>query len=52
MCLIDELNSKMMDEDFFLADIATTHPILKDKKYFQQLVLSKAKSISYQVHRT
>ena len=43
MCLIDELNSKMMGEDFCLADSATTHTILKDKKYFQQLILSKAK---------
>jgi hypothetical protein len=43
MCLIDELNSKMMGEDFCLANNATTHTILKDKKYFQQLILSKAK---------
>ena len=31
-----------MGEDFCLADSATTHTILKDKKYFQQLSLSKA----------
>ena len=43
MCLIDELNSKMMGEDFCLAKNATTHTILKDKKYFQQLILRKAK---------
>jgi hypothetical protein len=28
---------------FFLANSATTHTILKDKKYFQQLILRKAK---------
>ena len=33
----------MMGEDFCLADSATMHTILKDKKYFQQLILSKAK---------
>ena len=32
-----------MGEDFCLADGAITHTILKDKKYFQQLTLSKAK---------
>ena len=32
-----------MGEDFCLADSATMHTILKDKKYFQQLILSKAK---------
>ena len=42
MSLIDGFNSKMMGEDFFLADRAITHTILKDKKYFQQLSLSKA----------
>jgi hypothetical protein len=31
----------MTGEDFCLADNATTHTILKDKKYFQQLSLSK-----------
>ena len=41
MSLIDGFNSKMMGEDFCLADSATTHTILKDKKYFQQLSLSK-----------
>jgi hypothetical protein len=40
--LIDGFNSKMMGKDFCLADSATTHTILKDKKYFQQLSLSKA----------
>ena len=43
MGFIDEFISKMMGEDFCLADSATTHTILKDKKYFQQLILSKAK---------
>jgi hypothetical protein len=42
MSLIDGFNSKMMGEDFCLADSATTHTIFKDKKYFQQLSLSKA----------
>ena len=32
-----------MGEDFCLADGTITHTILKDKKYFQQLTLSKAK---------
>ena len=41
MSLIDGFNSKMMGKDFCLADSATTHTILKDKKYFQQLSLSK-----------
>jgi hypothetical protein len=52
MSFIDEFISKMMGEYFCLADSATTHTILKDKKYFQQLILSKLKSITYQVHRT
>jgi hypothetical protein len=42
MSLIDGFNSNMMGEDFCLADSTTTHTILKDKKYFQQLSLSKA----------
>ncbi len=42
MSLIDRFNSKMIGEDFCLADSATTHTIFKDKKYFQQLSLSKA----------
>ena len=29
-------------ENFCLADSATTHTILKDKKYFQSLILCKA----------
>ena len=40
---IDEYNSKMIGEDLCLADSATTHTILKDKKYFQSLVLIKAR---------
>ena len=32
----------MIGKDFCLADSATTHTILKDKKYFQQLSLRKA----------
>lgn len=39
----DEYNSKMIGEIFSLADSATTHTILKDKKYFQSLTLIKAK---------
>ena len=42
MSLIDGFNSKMMGEDFCLVDSATTYTIFKDKKYFQQLSLSKA----------
>ncbi|KAL4639000.1 hypothetical protein ACB092_03G186400 [Castanea dentata] len=33
----------MIGEDFCLADSATTHTILKDKKYFQSLTLIKAR---------
>ena len=36
-------NSKMIEEDFCLADSATTHTILKNKKYFQNLTLIKSK---------
>ena len=32
----------MTSKDFCLADNATTHTILKDKKYFQSLILCKA----------
>ena len=39
----DECNSKMIRENFCLEDSATTHTILKDKKYFQSLTLIKAK---------
>ena len=39
---ISKINSKMNREDFCLADSATTHTILKDKKYFQILKLCKA----------
>ena len=41
MSLTDGFNSKMMGEDFCLADCATTHTIFKEKKYFRQLYLSK-----------
>ena len=37
-----KINSKMTSEDFCLADSATTHTILKDKKYFQNLILYKS----------
>ena len=37
-----KINSKMNREDFCLADSAITHTILKDKKYFQSLILCKA----------
>ena len=37
-----KINSKMNREDFCLVDSATTHTILKDKKYFQILKLCKA----------
>jgi hypothetical protein len=36
------INSKMIGEDLCLADSCTTHTILKDKKYFQYLILNKA----------
>jgi hypothetical protein len=40
---IDEMiNSKMIGEDLCLADSCTTHTILRDKKYFQYLILNKA----------
>ena len=43
MSLIDELSiSEMNNKDVCLADSPTTHTILKDKKYFQNLTLSKA----------
>ena len=37
-----KINSKMTSEDFCLADSATTHTILKDKKHFQSLILCKS----------
>ena len=37
-----KINSKMTREDFCLVNSATTHTILKDKKYFQILKLCKA----------
>ena len=43
MELTNGFNSKMTREDFCLADNATTHTFLKDKKYFQNLTLIKAK---------
>jgi hypothetical protein len=43
--LISEI-TKIMGEDFCLADSAKTHTILKDEKYFRQLTLSKANTIS------
>ena len=36
------INSKMIGEDLCLADNCTTHTILRDKKYFQYLILNKA----------
>jgi hypothetical protein len=36
------INSKMIDEDLCLADSCTTHTILRDNKYFQNLILNKA----------
>ena len=43
MDLTHGFNSKMIEEDLCLVDSATTHTILKDKKYFQNLTLIKAK---------
>jgi len=37
-----KINSKMTSEDFCLVNSATTHTILKDKIYFQSLILCKA----------
>ena len=37
-----KINSKMTTKVFCLANRATTHMILKDKKYFQNLILCKA----------
>ena len=36
------INSKMIGEDLCLADSCTTHTILRNKKYFQYLILKKA----------
>jgi hypothetical protein len=36
------INSKIIDEDLCLANICTTHTILRDKKYIQYLILDKA----------
>jgi len=36
------INFKMIGEDLCLADSCTTHTILRDKKYFQYLILNKA----------
>ena len=43
MDLTHGFNSKMIEEDLCLADSATTHTILKNKKYFQNLTFIKAK---------
>ena len=37
-----KINSKMTSKDFCLVNSATTHTILKDKIYFQSLILCKA----------
>jgi hypothetical protein len=36
------INFKMIGEDLCLVDSCTTHTILRDKKYFQYLILNKA----------
>jgi hypothetical protein len=36
------INSKMIGEDLCLVNSCTTHTILRDKKYFQNLILNKA----------
>jgi hypothetical protein len=36
------INSNMISEDLCLVDSCTTHTILRDKKYFQNLILNKA----------
>ena len=36
------INFKMIGKDLCLADSCTTHTILKEKKYFQYLILNKA----------
>ena len=41
MDLTHGFNSKVIEEDFCLANSATTYTILKDKKYFQNLTLIK-----------
>ena len=40
--LLVKINSKMTSKEFCLANSATTHTTLKDKKYFQNLILCKA----------
>ena len=42
MGLTGKINSKITREDFCFVESATTHTILKDKKYFQNLKLCKA----------
>ncbi len=42
MGLIDGFNSKIMCEDFCLADNATTHTILKGKKIFLTINLKQS----------
>ena len=39
---VKKINSKMTREDFCLANSATTHTILKDKRHFQSLILCKS----------
>ena len=41
MDLTLSFDSKMIEENFCLAESTTTHTILKDKKYFQNLTLIK-----------
>jgi hypothetical protein len=36
------INFKMIGKDLCLADSCTTYTILRDKKYFQYLILNKA----------
>jgi hypothetical protein len=36
------INSKIIGEDLCLADNYTTYTIIRDKKYFQYLILNKA----------
>ena len=37
-----KINSKMTSEDFCLADSATTHTILKDKKIFSKFKIMQS----------
>lgn len=40
------IHSKIVENDFCLADTATTHKILKDKKYFQYFVRSSSEYVN------